>query len=141
MSRHLKYWVIYYGIWQFVHLVLNLIHFLGDPATSPIRALVGGTMGEEQIRIFELSGYIDTIVAIPAAMAFVIGYMFRKSWALPVGLVSLTIAVYSAYVNIYLHGIFGTFAVNAFSAFIGYLSFLPNMILWVLVIVEISRRQ
>jgi len=141
MSRYVRYGVVYYGIWQFVHLVFNLVHFLGNPSASPIRALVGGTMSEEQIRIFELSGYIDTIVAIPTAIAFAIGYMFQKSWALPVGLVSLTIAVYSAYVNIYLHSVFGTFAVSVFSAIIGYFSFIPNVILWVLLLVEISRRQ
>ncbi len=125
-------WLVgYYGVWQLIHLGLNIWHFVGGVEQSPIRMLVGGKMTEFQISVFELSGYADTWVAIPLAFGFVAGYFRQKWWAVSIGLVSLTIAAYSAYVNVYLHILFGTFQFTWLSFVLGYLSFIPHLILLV----------
>lgn len=135
LRRVLRALAAYYGLWQLVHLALSLVHFLGDPMRSPIRALVGGNMSAEQIRILEASGYIDTLFAAPAGVIFATGYLLHKRWAVPLGLLSLAVAMYSAYLASYLHGLFGTLVFEPISFTIGFLSFAPHIILLILLTV------
>jgi hypothetical protein len=135
LRRLLRPLALYYGLWQLLHLALNLVHFFGDPMSSPIRALVGGTMSAEQMRILEASGYIDTVFIAPAGVIFAIGYFLQRRWAVPLGLLSLAGAMYSAYLASYLHGLFGTFVFEPLSFTIGFFSFAPHIILFVLLTV------
>ncbi len=135
----LRFLVAYYGLWQLVHLVLNLWHFFGDGQRSPIVRLVGGSMSAEQFRILEGSGYIDVLIAIPLGLAFSLAFLRGRPWALPLGLVSLTVAVYSAWLSIYLHLLFGTFTWDAVSSLLGYASFVPHVVLWVWLVLRAVR--
>jgi hypothetical protein len=135
LRKLLRPLALYYGLWQLVHLALNLVHFFGDPMSSPIRALVGGNMSAEQIRILEASGYIDTVFIVPAGVIFAIGYFWQKRWAVPLGLLSLAGAMYSTYLTFYLHELFGTFVFEPLSFTVGFFSFAPHIILFVLLTV------
>lgn len=135
----LRFLVTYYGLWQLIHLVLILWHVFDDWSGSPIMRLVGGRMDVEQFRILEGSGYIDALVAIPLGLAFSLSFLRGRSWALPLGIVSLTVAVYSAWLSIYLHLLFGTFSWDALSSLLGYGSFVPHVMLWVWLVLRACR--
>ena len=141
LRRTLRLLAAYYGLWQLIHLGLSFLHVFGDQKTSPIVALTAGNMNSEQIRILEASGYIDVLFAAPVGIIFSLAYLLRKRWSIPLGLLSLSVAMYSAYFAAYLHVIFGTFVFQPISFLVGFLSFMPHLILLVLLVYIVMKKE
>lgn len=122
----------YYGLWQFVHLVFNLIFWFVAPSLA--FSLLGGTMTPEQFKAVAASGFIDLVIAHPTAFLFVWAYFKQKPWANAIGYISLTVALYSAYLVTYLHFTYGTYVFKLIDFLISWGTFAPVIILFIYMI-------
>ena len=88
-------------------------------------------MPQETFQAFLGSGYIDFFVAHPAAFLFWWAFRRGAPWARNVGLVSVTISLYSAYLVLYLQVIYGAQVFDLATIAITWVPFVPVVALFV----------
>jgi hypothetical protein len=88
--RGLVYWS---GLWQAIHLALNIAYTLGR-ADFPPAPPEGWT--EQATHIFEGLVASDIVQSL-VALAFVGGYVTRKRWSFVLGLVSLSSSMFNSF--------------------------------------------
>lgn len=135
MKRRLfRVLVAWYGLWQALHLGLNVAQWTGDRS-----AMVTGSASDDALAALGVSGYADLLVASPLGIAFAIGWFRGYRWAGNAGVVSLTVAYYSCYVWVYLHGVFGTWEPTVGRVLIMWGPFVLQLVLGPWLAVRLSR--
>jgi len=130
LKRLLRYLVIYYGLWQLIHFFSNLSAFL--ISMDYTRSFLGGTMTDDQFKALLASGVIDLFFVSPVGIIFAYGYIRRRRWSIPLGLISMTAAMYSAYLYVYLHTVYGTMTFDPLQFFLLWGLFIPCILLFIL---------
>ena len=108
-----KLLVVYYGMLQMLHIIMlvraAVVFARSDSIGFPALPPTGGWTLQAQ-HFLIATGLVDAL-NVGLALLFVYGVFRNKYWSLRLGLVTLTITLYSAVVFVY-----GTFMSNAWQA-------------------------
>ena len=90
-----------------------------------------------QCQTLLLTGYIDMMLVAPSGVLFAVLYFRRKRYALPIGMISLTASLYSAYAFSYLFFLYDLlepyhFDPKQFVFWFGTVAYFPIVILFIL---------
>lgn len=129
--------VAYYGLWQAGHIVFNLV--AAATGTESARALFGAGMTDVQWQTIWITGYVDFLAASPLGIAFAWGWHKDRPWALAAGAASVSLALFSALVVYWLQWSFvGQLQLGGLAG-PALLTFVPVLVLAVLLPLEARR--
>ncbi len=136
-NLYIKILVLWYGLYQFIHIILNSAYLLGLTPWFPPAPVDGWT---RQVLVF-LSGMalFDLINAI-LTLIFVIGHLQRKSWSIGLGLITLTVSFYAALIFTYGTMLNGAWTSNNLVGYLWfYIPFIPILLLFFILIIFVGK--
>ena len=135
-NSRIKKLVYYYGalqIFHFVFLSVTYINYLKNGSIALLAPPPAGGWQQQSIAFFLAMGGVDAVNAL-LSILFVRSFIMNKKWSIYLGLIVLSISLYSAIIYLYPVLSTGAFQNNLINYLIIGVLFLPVIMLYVLFI-------
>ncbi|WP_144060479.1 hypothetical protein [Archaeoglobus sulfaticallidus] len=127
-SLWMKFLVVWYGIYQASHVIVNLLYFLIPDISFPPPP--PDDWSPQIVHFFTGMAATDLINAV-LTLVFVYGYFKKARWSMWLGTLTLTISMYAAIVFTYGTIASGAWTGNLYGYLWFYIPFVPVVILFV----------